>query len=482
MADTCARCSRSSRGGRRIRLWEPLRAQAADAKAGPTRSTIRGCVPASSGPSPGGSRPVPRAALVRCRRPTPSHDGRPRALPLTEVGLRRWIENGRARVPFQGLPSCLLLGYCERAAGRPGLNELVRSGESRCRPSQRRTTSKRARWLAEIASRGDSGGRTRSLTGALLNALVNTSPWRQGVDDPPRRRVRHRYSRTPEVVVADWTELAEESGARPDTDPSMGACVTDSMPLRGASTGSPGARHPLPDHSMSSGPGGSSALTGVRPPRGHRPGRQPPAFLILSLPAFSASSPPVMGLHRRVLIVRSQLLGGAAADGRSVGRGDRVGAGLHLLDRTTTPAQPFRLHDGREDGPGPRGPGAPVASGDPRYRHGAHTGITLASAPVDVIPFVPGFRPTMTDVVSSRARKSRIGSRPVSSPVYIYADAPFVLTGRLASAPRRVRGLKAEIDSSAGADFGPPRYPHRRGRRGGARPFLMSPTTQPWHG
>jgi urocanate hydratase len=143
-----------------------------------------------------------------------------------DVGLARWIEMARARVPFQGLPARICwLGYGERARAGLAFNELVRTGEV----SAPIVIGRDHLDAGSVASpnretEAMADGSDAVADWPLLNALVNTAAGATWVSIHHGGGVGIGYSQhAGMVVVADGTELAARKVERVLTsDPGMG--------------------------------------------------------------------------------------------------------------------------------------------------------------------------------------------------------------------------------------------------------------------
>ncbi len=143
-----------------------------------------------------------------------------------DVGLHRWIEMARARVPFQGLPARICwLGYGERARAGLAFNDLVRRGEvaapiviGRDHLDAGSVASPNRETEAML------DGTDAVADWPLLNALVNTAAGASWVSIHHGGGVGIGYSQhAGMVVVADGTELSAEKLERVlTTDPAMG--------------------------------------------------------------------------------------------------------------------------------------------------------------------------------------------------------------------------------------------------------------------
>jgi urocanate hydratase len=143
-----------------------------------------------------------------------------------DVGLHRWIEMARARVPFQGLPARICwLGYGERAKAGLAFNDLVRRGavaapivigrdhlDAGSVASPNRETEAMLDGTDAVAD------------WPLLNATVNTAAGASWVSIHHGGGVGIGYSQhAGMVVVADGTDLSAEKLERVlTTDPAMG--------------------------------------------------------------------------------------------------------------------------------------------------------------------------------------------------------------------------------------------------------------------
>jgi urocanate hydratase len=143
-----------------------------------------------------------------------------------DVGLHRWIEMARARVPFQGLPARICwLGYGERARAGLAFNDLVRRGKvaapiviGRDHLDAGSVASPNRETEAML------DGTDAVADWPLLNALVNTAAGASWVSIHHGGGVGIGYSQhAGMVVVADGTELSAEKLERVlTTDPAMG--------------------------------------------------------------------------------------------------------------------------------------------------------------------------------------------------------------------------------------------------------------------